>query len=73
MKCFNSKSRITNVQATVVQLPNIAVSDKRGVFVCRAPFLFLFWRSKKENKKNNATCYRYQHYFREESHGHKSI
>jgi hypothetical protein len=46
-----SKSRVTNAEATVVQLPNIAASDKGDVILCRAPFLFLFWRSKKEKEK----------------------
>jgi hypothetical protein len=44
----HAESRITNVQVTVVQPPNIATSDKRAVIVCRALFLVLFWRSKKE-------------------------
>ena len=41
------KSRITNAEATVVQLMNRAASDKRAVFVCRAPFLFLFLEKQK--------------------------
>jgi hypothetical protein len=49
LELFEPKSRITNAEATVVQLMNIAASDKRVVIVCRALFLFLFWRSKKEN------------------------
>ena len=35
------KSRITEVEATVVQMLNIAVTDKRAVFVCRGLFLLL--------------------------------
>jgi len=50
----HAKSRITNVEATVVLMMNIAASDKRAVIparpaggVCRGPFLLLFWASKK--------------------------
>jgi hypothetical protein len=53
IEMFKPKSRITNAEVTVVQLMNIATSDpdsnREAVFVCRALFLFLFWRSKKEN------------------------
>jgi hypothetical protein len=35
------KSRITEVEATVVQLLHIAVADKRAVIVCRGLFLLL--------------------------------
>jgi hypothetical protein len=48
LKYLHPKNRITDVQFTVVQMMHIAASDKRGVIVCRAPFLVLFWRSKKE-------------------------
>ena len=43
-----SKSRITDVQITVAQKPDIAASRNRSVFDFGALFLFLFWRSKKE-------------------------
>ncbi len=45
------KSRITEVEVTVVQILHIAVTDKRAVFVCRGLFLLLFWTSKKVNSK----------------------
>jgi hypothetical protein len=45
------KSRITKAEATVVQMSNIAVSRKRDVIFFGAPFLVLFWRSKKEQEK----------------------
>ena len=47
---YTPKSRITNVEATVVQSSNIAASRNRAVIDCGAPFLF--WRSKKEKEKN---------------------
>ena len=40
----------TNFQFTVVRKPHQGTAAKRGVIVWRAPFLFLFWRSKKEKK-----------------------
>ena len=43
------KSRGTNVEATVVQMLTIAASRDWAVFNPGSPFLFLFWRSKKEN------------------------
>jgi hypothetical protein len=46
-----SKSRITEVEATVVQMLHIAVTDKQAVIVCRGLFLLLFGTSKKVNNK----------------------
>ncbi len=42
------KNRITNVQATVVQKLNQGTIPQSGCYRLRAPFLVLFWRSKKE-------------------------
>lgn len=44
-------SSITEAEVTVVQKMNIAASRNRVVFDFGAPFLLLFWRSKKVNKK----------------------
>ena len=52
--CY-SKSRITNVEATVVQLLNKVASRDRAVFDPGCPFLLLFWASKKVNKKYEYT------------------
>jgi len=51
MSVGNTKSRITNVEVTVVQKPNIAASRNRAVIDFGAPFLLLFWRSKKVKKE----------------------
>jgi hypothetical protein len=44
-------NRITNVQATVVPKSNYGTIRQRGCNPCRAPFLVLFWRNKKEQEK----------------------
>ena len=56
-----SKSRITTTEATVVQMLNKAASRNRDVIDFGAPFLFLFWRSKKEKK--NFWEYKPEYYF----------
>jgi hypothetical protein len=40
-----------NAEVTVVPKPNQGTNGKGDVILCRAPFLFLFWRSKKEKRK----------------------
>jgi hypothetical protein len=47
---INAEHQGTNLEFTVVQTLHQGTSAKRGVIVWRAPFLFLFWRSKKEKK-----------------------
>jgi len=42
--------RIINVEVTVAQKPNQGTTGKGDVILCRALFLFLFWRSKKEKQ-----------------------
>ena len=51
---FAPKSRIPNVEVTVVQKMHIAASDKRGVIVCRGPFLVTFLGKQKSDTK---TCF----------------
>ena len=51
-KLFESKNRITNAEATVVQMMHIAVTRNRAVIDFGGLFLLLFWTSKKVNDKN---------------------
>jgi hypothetical protein len=41
----------TEFEFTVAQMPDQGTTDKVGVILCRAPFLVLFWRGKKVQKK----------------------
>jgi hypothetical protein len=50
-------SRITDVQATVVQKLNQGTIRQRDVILCRAPFLVLFWKSKKEQEESRLQLY----------------
>jgi hypothetical protein len=47
----SAKSRITNVEDTVVQLMHIAVWQERAVFVPALTFLLLFASRQKVNEK----------------------
>ena len=51
IKLFESKNRITNAEATVVQMMHIAVTRNRAVIDFGGLFLLLFWTSKKVNNK----------------------
>ncbi len=51
IKQFASKSRITNAEATVVQLMHIAVRQERAVIVPALTFLLLFASRQKVNNK----------------------
>ena len=50
-KLFESKNRITNAEATVVQMMHIAVTRNRDVIDFGGLFLLLFWTKKVNNKK----------------------